>query len=220
MSGKKINSPGIGPTISCWSDGYRGSGSGFLALNLYPAEMAVSVTLEDTWPGLVLESVLLLRLDLAGAGAGWRGRLWRGFTGCSGSFLATELQLICLAGALLLYSGVLLLSRLDIPKEIWFIGLKKGLPWYRGRGHYSETLLPIDGVINRVGYVGVRRYGKSVAVGPQLAAEYAVRLPRKISGAQIGSLSQQFLVSSTNIPVIKSWEQTWYSSESERSSSE
>lgn len=36
--------PGMGPTISCWSCGYRGSCSGFRALNLYPAIRAVSGT--------------------------------------------------------------------------------------------------------------------------------------------------------------------------------
>ena len=91
--------------------------------------MAVSVTLVATGPlpANFLVSVLLL-MFLIGLLAALVGMLLTGFTGCSGSFLATELQLICLAGALLLYSGVLLLSRLDIPKEIWFIGLKKGLP--------------------------------------------------------------------------------------------
>ena len=80
--------PGIGPTMSCWSQGYLGSASGFLALNLYPAERAVSVTLfEDR---AFFSSGLLIRELVRATGLGV-GMLFCGLRGCRGSFLAIEL---------------------------------------------------------------------------------------------------------------------------------
>ena len=113
--------PGMGPTISCWSAGYRGSGSGFLALNLYPAERAVSVALTETPPLLLsLFGIILVAVGF------WT--LLVGLMGCRGSFLAIELQLVCFTGALL-WRGVSWVKRLEIPNEIWLMGLKKMNYW-------------------------------------------------------------------------------------------
>ena len=111
---KQKYAPGMGPTISCWSAGYRGSGSGFFALNLYPADRAVSVALTETPP--LLLSFFRIILD----GAGFRA-LFVGLIGCRGVFLAIELQLVGFTGSLL-WRGLLLFcvswNGLEIPNEI------------------------------------------------------------------------------------------------------